>query len=313
MLNLDFAFLNLINKDKKGLASQKYFLEKLTPIFFKPRLEKLIDLRNVSLKGCNISVPLGINNFQMLNQDLQNDLLDKSFNIVNEYGIHYMAVDRKLKLLLRGLTNYRSLVFGDNFIKALANVVIADTLNKHSIKKIIIIGETERFEDFLEVITSYELPLSLQNQNPHYHEKMTYRMLYERGCAVSNSYISPDEWGEKDIIINFDQGDGQLSISSPDLYYFEFANNKVNLAPKLEEKLGLSGIEPNISSLAPILETSLWRKAGFLHLGEEQSYAKELINGKAFLTLQKTGDRWGLWDQFLDNGIWGLYNTLKTS
>ncbi|NLB88734.1 MAG: hypothetical protein GX790_05835 [Syntrophomonadaceae bacterium] len=302
MLDLDFAFLNLINKDKKGLLSRKYFLERLTPIFFLPRLERLIDLRDIEAKGCNIIVPLGESNFELLNHELKEHLIKKSFNIINSYDIQYMAVDRNLKPQLGELANNYSVVFGDNFIKALANVLITDTLSKHEIKKIVLLGETEAFEDFLEVIAGYEVPLSIQNHNPHQYEIMVHRMLYEKGCAISNSYIVPNNWEIGDMIVSFDEAKGGLIVGSPSLYYLEFSNHSVNIAPDLESSLRVSGIPPSFHSLAPILETCLLTKAGFPGLNEEQDVSNQITSGKFFLKLQEVGDHLGIWDLFLDNG-----------
>lgn len=310
MLDLDFAFLNLISNDKKGLFSRKYFLEKLTPIFFRPRLESLIDLRDIEAKGCNIIVPLGESNFQVLDHEIKEQLIKKSFNIIDGYHIQYMAVDRNLKYLLGELANNYSVVFGDNFIKALANVLINDTLSKHDIKKIILLGETEAFEDFLEVIAGYEVPLSIQNQNPHQYEIMVHRMLYEKGCAISNSYIAPKNWETGDMIISFNQDKGGLIVGSPALYYLEFSNHSVNMAPDLETSLKINGITPSFHSLAPILETCLLAKAGFSSSNEEQDETNLLTGGKFFLKLQEIGNDLGIWDLFLDNENRGLYNTL---
>lgn len=301
MLDLDFAFLNLINRDKKGLFSRKFFLERLTPVFCNPRLERLIDLRNIDAKGCNIIVPLGEKNFQALNPGLKEQLIQKSFNIINSYDIQYMAVDRNLKEHLGQLGNNYSVVFGDNFIKALANVVINDILSKHAVKKIVVLGETEDFEDFLEVIAGYEVPISIQNQNPHQYEIMAHRMLYEKGCAISNSYLAPENWETGDIIVSFNQVKEGLVIGSPELYYLDFTNHSVNMAPDLERSLKVSGIPPSFHSLAPILETCLLAKAGIFNLNEEQDKTITSNNGKFFLLLQEMGEELGVWDLFLDN------------
>ncbi len=302
MLELDFAYFSLINYEKKGLAARKSFLEMLTPIFFKPRLERLIEIRDIEAKGCNIIVPLGQGNFNALNRNLQENLVSKSLNIINDYNIHYMAVDRNLKQYLQKLAAEFSLVFGDNFIKALTNVIIAETLSQHEMQKIVVIGEIEGFEEFLEVVASYELPLSIQNYNPRDYEIMSYRMLYERGCAISNSYITPKDWEPGDMIVNLNQDEGQLTVGSPSLCYFEFTNNQINMAPRLEESLRNSGINPGIHSLAPILETCLLTKAGFSGYNEEHKEANE-TTGQSFLQLQEAGEKLGLWELFLDKGF----------
>ncbi len=302
MFALDFAYFNLIDDEKKGLVFRKPFLEILTPIFFKPRLEKLIEMREIRAKGCNIMLPLGQNNFASLTTNLQEDLVNKSLNIMQEYNIDYMAVDRKLKVLLPELVAGLPVIFGDDFIKALANVVIRETLTRHMIEKIIFIGETEGFADFLEVIATYELPLSIQSYNPHQYEIISHRMLYEKGCAISNSFINSRDWEKGDMVVNFNSDAGALSLGSPSLFYFAFNDSRVGMAPSLEESLEISGINPGMHSLAPILETWLKIKAGLLEGNAENNKAND-SNGKSFLHLQAIGEKLGIWELFLDKGV----------
>ncbi len=301
MFQLDFAYFNLINVDKRGLLSRKFWLERLTPIFFKPRLEKLIDLPDFSAKGCNITVPLGLNNFDVLNESTKGYLINKSFNIINDYDIHYMAVDRNLKNYFPDPDD--NLIFGDNFIKALAHVIIGRTLNKHQIKRIIIVGETEYFPDFLEILANFELPISMQNSIPREYEIISHRILYESGCAVSNSYLAPENWNRGDIVLAFTSDLGGLSILAPELYSLEFTNTKVNIIPELASSLLDCGLELGINSLAPIFETSIWSKKGFLDTDGEKEKSLELFDGQSFLKLQELGEKLGIWDLFLDKLI----------
>lgn len=302
MFSLDFAYFNLINDEKKGLVFRKPFLELLTPIFFKPRLEKLIDMREIRAKGCNIILPLGVNNFTSLGTNLQEKLVSKSLNIMYEYDINYMAADRNLKGILPPRTFELPIVFGDNFIKALANVIIRDIISQHAIEKLIFIGEVEGFEDFLNVIATYEIPLSIQSYNPHLYEITSHRMLYEQGCAVSNSYINPSEWEKGDMVVNFNANAGELKLASPSLFYFAFGDNQVDLAPSLEEGLRINGINPGMHNLAPIIETWLNIKAGLLGGNAEINKANN-YNDDSFLQLQALGEELGIWDLFLDKGV----------
>lgn len=301
MLELDFAYFNLIDKEKKGLIAKQFWLEILTPIFFQPRLENLIDLKDIEAKGCNIILPLGINNLQILNKPIQEKIINKSLNIMQQYNIDYMAVDRKLKPYFQGAND--NLIFGDNFIKALANVLVKDTLNKYDLKKIIIIGETSEFSSFLEVIASYELPLSMQNNNPSQYEIISHRLLYEKGYAISNSIISPNSWQKGDIILYFNSEIGGINIIIPEICYIEFTNNKVDIDAELQDTLQRYNISLGINSLAPIIETCLLNKRGFSRSNGEQIKAMKLINGREFLELQALGDNLGIWSIFLDNGI----------
>jgi hypothetical protein len=40
MLDLDFAYLNLMSKDQEGLMYRRNILDKLIPLFFSPRVKK---------------------------------------------------------------------------------------------------------------------------------------------------------------------------------------------------------------------------------------------------------------------------------
>ena len=62
MADLDFGFLNILYGDKKGLIYQKYFLDRLAPIFFPPRVARLVELRGLDSRICSIVLPLGPGN-----------------------------------------------------------------------------------------------------------------------------------------------------------------------------------------------------------------------------------------------------------
>ncbi|MDD3888915.1 MAG: hypothetical protein PHR65_03225, partial [Syntrophomonadaceae bacterium] len=245
MLELDFAFFNLINTDKRGLAYRKFFLEKLAPIFFRPRIARLIDLADVHLKGCNIVLPLGRGNFQLLEEDKQQDLFNYSIHMSSEFNLPALAVDRRLKEQLLKLSNDFPLIFGDNFIKALACAYIKKWLGVRAIKKIIIAGETEYFMNFIEHIARFGRPVSIQNYNPTHYEILAYRLLYEKGSAVSTSYFNPASWEAGDFIIMLDPDQNQMAVHAPGSFCLKLANNYAGLAPELENSLMQSGLEAN--------------------------------------------------------------------
>ncbi|NLJ71972.1 MAG: hypothetical protein GX333_03035 [Syntrophomonadaceae bacterium] len=301
MLELDFAYFNLIDNEKKGLIPKKFWLELLTPIFFRPRLESLIDLRELESKGCNILFPIAINHLDILSFNTFKNVIDKSLNIIGKYDIDYMAVDRNLKPYL--LEAPEKLVFGDNFIKALANVLIQNLLEKHPMKKIIVIGEPLDFYEFLEVIASYGLPMAIQNYNPSQYELLVHRMLYENGSAISNSYICPDDWDKGHLVLYFNKLIDGLSIIMPELAYMEFTNKRVDIKESFKNKMLANHISIGINSLAPIMETCLLSKRGFSMHNGEKGKATVPLKGKDFLHLQAIGDKLGLWGNFLDNGI----------
>lgn len=302
MDNLDFAFFNLKNTDRQGLMRRKFFLDRLAPIFFAPRVEKLIDLYDLGARGCNIMLPLGPGNLRMLEPENQEDIVHKSAAILEDYKLEGMAVDRRHKQQFLDLFSGLPMIFGDNFIKALASVLVRETLSRREIKKLIIVGDTEYFPEFVYEVSSLGIPVSLQNYNPCPYEVMAYRLLYEKGQAVSTSYITPQNWERSDLVLMFDPDGQQMAISSPQAFCIKLSNDAIGLARELEGRLKKNGIDWALHNLAPIMEISLLSKAGIWEPDAEQNNAKG-DEGRRFLLLQKLGYDLGLWDLFLDKAI----------
>ncbi|MDD2620412.1 MAG: hypothetical protein PHC92_07065 [Syntrophomonadaceae bacterium] len=302
MFDLDFAFYNLKNTDRRGIFCQKFILDRLAPVFFGPRVERLIDLQDLGSRGCNITLPLGPGNLKMLEPQNRENIVNKSKAILEEYNLPAMAVDRRHKKQFSELFNQLPLVFGDNFIKALASVMIRETLSRRNINKLVVVGDTEYFADFICEISNLGIPVSLQSHNPCRQEVMAYRLLYEKGHAVSTSYIKPQHWQRGDLILMFDPDQQQLAITYPQAFYIKLSNEVCNLALELENRLQKNGIDYLLHNLAPILEISLLSKAGIWGSDAEQNNARE-GEGQRFLVLQKIGYELGLWDLFLDKAI----------
>lgn len=303
MLDLDFAFFNFIDTEKRGLAYRKFVLDRLAPIFFRPRIARLINLADINVKGCNIVIPLGPNNFQILEKEKQKSVFEKSTDLINEYNLPVLAVDRRLKQQFLKLSNSFPLIFGDNFIKALASVLIRQMLTAKDIKKLVIAGETDKFTDFIERIAEYGVPVSIQSYNPARYELLTYRLLYEKGNAVSNSYFNPENWDKDDLVVMFDPDRRQMGLKTPRSFCIKLGNNCSRLAPELENSLRSNGLEANTYNLAPIMETCLMSEAGILEVCAEQNMPVDINEGKAFIYLEEAGERLGIWDFFLDKPI----------
>lgn len=305
MLDLDFAFFKLNNDEKRGLFYRKYFLNRLAPVFFTPRVEKLIQLNELNFTGCQISIPLGCGNLGFIEPEKQKTLLKRSTEIVQSYQLPRMAVDRRLKKQLLELSIGFPLVFGDNFIKALAAAITARILSRRQIKRIIMVGEVEHYAEFISGISRCGVPLSIQTMFPAQYEVMTYRLLYEQGYAVSTSLLNPYSWEAGDLVFVFDPQGDELAVAFPQICCFRLTNDVSGLAPELEAKLNRNGMESRLYNLAPIMETCMLGEAGILSPGGEQIRANEADGGEGniFLTLQQVGDELGLWDLFLDKGI----------
>lgn len=299
MPDLDFAFFNLRKQDRRGLIYRKSILDRLAPLFFPPRIEKIIHLDGLNARGCNISLPLGPGNLQALNAEKQGNISQRSAAILKDYNLAAMAVDRLHKEQLRLLFPSFPLVSGDNFIKALASIFIREQLSRRAIKKIILIGETEYFPEFVAEIASLGIPLSLQSAHPSRHEILAYQLLYEKGQAVSSSYLKPDRWQKGELVLMFDPDRQQMAINSPRAFCIRFSNQSQGFSSEIESHLVRNGIDPALHNLAPILEISLLAKAGVLAQNAEKNNTRN-DGGREYLLLQELGEQAGIWEHFLD-------------
>ena len=299
MLDLDFAFFNLINRDKQGLFYQKGVLDRLTPIFFSPRVKNLIELPDLNCQGCNIVLPLGQANMQVLESSKQHLLFQRSYEVARDFQLQAMAVDRRLKDLLMEPEEGFSLVFGDNFIKALAYAIIKRSLSSRDISKLILVGEISGLAEFVEAVSDLNVPVSIQNPYPSRYEIMTYRLMYEKGNAVSNSQINPHKWERGNLVIIFDSRYNNLSIAIPDVMLLKLTDESQGLAKELELELSSKEVSPLLCNLAPIMETCLLAQEGFLTRCSEQSMLiKE--DRLSFRRLEELGNKADIWHLFLD-------------
>lgn len=298
MLKLDFSFFSLNEEDKRGLVYQKFWLDRLTPRFFSPRLEKLLYLPLLDKKGCSLRLGLGRQNFKDLSPLKKQETIAKAVNIISQYKLDILGVDRRFKDDMQILSNNFNLTFGDNFIKALALVMTERFLSDKEIDRLVLIGRLEGWSELLEEFLKYGFPLSLQSFCPKEDEVMAYKFFYEKGYTVSASYINPDKWQKGDLILFFDCRAGEFKFNSYGVYKLEYNNYSSALDPEVKQILAGSGIDYNMYSLAPVLEVSLLKEAGIWG-SDEENY----LMGKDFLKIKKLGEMTGLWDMFLDKHI----------
>jgi len=301
----DFAILHMLNRNRRGLTARKYFLDRLTPIFFSPRVEHLIHFGDLGFRGCNVFFPLGPENWQQMESDQRGYMWKKSENIIQGFAVASMAADRRLKRALQIGEAKFPLLFGDNFIKALAAVMVKHTLEKRAINKLIMVGEMAELIPLLDYLGGYGLPVSVQNQHPTRDEAIAWRLLYEKGWAVSHSYISPEKWNRGDLIILFQSGYKRLAMASPGTFWLELTDEGHNLAPSLENSLARVGMDNSLPILAPILESILYTKAGISGSNVEikgfnsvPNSVPEIRDGEDLEILIEAGERLGLWEPF---------------
>ncbi|PKM77548.1 MAG: hypothetical protein CVU90_06785 [Firmicutes bacterium HGW-Firmicutes-15] len=293
MLELDFAFFNMRDSNRQGLANRKSFLDRLAPVLFSPRVKQLIHFGKLGFKGCNVLLPLGEGNWSILNPHSRGRMIEKTEAILNNYELPRMGVDRRLKSLFLTQEYSLPIVFGDHFISALAAILVEKTMALQDIKKLILVGDIPDMCPLLNNVSRYHIPISVQNYHPVRNEIMVHRLLYEKGLAVSNSYVNPHNWGRGDLIVSFEPGSRSLAIASPEVFGIRLDDDSSGLAPELEQVLAEAGLNPKINTLAPILETCLLAQAGYLNPNGEDIH-QALIDA---------GDGIGIWEPFLDNGL----------
>ena len=312
----------MLSRNRRGLTAKKTFLDRLAPVLFSPRVEHLIHFGDLGFKGCNVFLPLGPENWQQLESAQRGCMWKKSEGIMQDFAVTSLAADHRLRFALQPGEAQFPLWFGDHFVKALAAVMVKYILEKRDVKRLILVGDMAALLPLLDHLGSCGLPIAVQNQHPSGDEAIAWRLLYERGWAISNSYICPEKWQKGDLIVLFQPGFQRLAVTSPEVFWLELTDEGRHLAPSLENALERAGMEAGLSILAPILESILYTKAGISYGNVELQnlhFAPVIKTGADLTVLIEAGEKLGLWEPFrqgygggfLDNAIWGHYNTIK--
>ena len=304
MLKLDFAIMNLIEEKSSGVIRQKAILDRLTPYLLTPRIETLIDFSDIGSKGCKITMPIHEDHWQNLAVEAKIKLMEKLKILIDEFELKTLSIDRSLKnYFTQEDSMAQSFLFGDFFIKALAQVSIEKKISEYPLKKLIIIGDVVNFEGFLESISKYQLAMSLQNLKPIKYEKLCYKMLYEKGIALSNSFLSPYNWQKSDLVIILQDGYEKYFLHLNPKYLIKLNNQSRGHAKELESELEGRGINSTLGNLAPMIESSILAGENILNIRDEKSvedYIKKTHTEEITNNIQKIGQELGLWEIFLD-------------
>jgi len=299
VLELDFAFLNMMNNNRQGLAARKFFLDRLAPVFFSPRVERLIQFNELGVKGCNVFLPLGQANWNQLEDDKRAVMLARSEGILNDYALPKMAADRRIKKALEITEPMFPVIYGDNFIKILAAELVRQSMENRCIDKLVLVGNMIELIPLLEHLSRYPVPISVQTTHPVRYEYTAHKLLYEKGLAISNSYISPEAWKKGDLIVFFEAGYRRMAMASPRAFYIELSNESRGLAPGLENALTMAGMDGSLQTLAPILESCLYTKAGIPQpVAEKENLDFQQNCREEFEMLLETGEDMGMWETF---------------
>ncbi len=301
MLELDFAFFNMRDINRQGLANRKPFLDRLAPLLFLPRVERLIYFGRLGLKGCNLTMPLGEGNWYILNQDNRGRMLAKTNAILNDYALPRMGVDRRLRKVFDNEPHQISLLFGDRFISILAAVLINEAISRHDIRKLVLVGDIPYLSALINTISTHQLPISIQNYYPKKYEIMVHRLLYEEGLAISNSYLNPSNWNKGDLVLSVEAVQGTISMASPQTFLIRLDDDCTGVAPELEEVLRQTGMNPQMYNLAPILESCLLSQAGKPDYNGEIKYLdRDFMSAELHQEMIEAGNHLGMWEPFLD-------------
>lgn len=298
MSELEFAFFNLMESDKRGLVYQKYLLDRLAPFFFAPRVTRVIDLSVINARGYHVVMPLGEGNLNRMEPERQVQMLSKSIEVTRDFNLPALAVDRRLKSRFVVSEVGLKVVFGDHFIKALAAAYIKHSLSRHDIKRIVIATDHEDLVDFMEYASRFDLPVSIQSFQPARYEPVAYQMMYDNGRIVSTSMFNPQSWSKGDLVVVFDPQDRFVAISPRDVFCLQLGNKSCNLAPSLEHDLQCHGVEARLHNLAPIMELYLERYSKKPPAEVLEPHGAN--TGQDFVPLDKAANSLGLWELFLD-------------
>lgn len=298
MVELDFGFLSLLHDDRTGLIYQKFFLERLAPIFFPLRVARLVELPEFDSRVCSMVLPLGPGNIQHLDREKRKRLLEHHDVLMSDFRLGVLAVDRRLKEDFLSLDCKYPLVFGDFFIEVLALVQIRRIVSNYRVKKIIIVGASAHFSMLLEALSQFGVPVSIQSSRPDRYEVLAYRLLYEKGCAVSTSLFNPTEWEKGDLVVALASG---CDFRSYPCLCLHLGDDQYGLAPELDRRLKLSGWEGRLHHLAPLLESTMLAKAGYFESNEEPIKFNDHMLDLPYL--EGLGSQMGLWDRFLDKAL----------
>lgn len=301
MLELDFAFFNMRNNNRQGLANRKPILDRLAPLLFSPRLERLIYFGRLGLKGCNLNLPLGEGNWGILNQDNRGLMLARTSAILRDHDLPQMGVDRRLKSVFTAEKHQLSLIFGDGFISVLAAILIDQAVSRHHIGKLILVGDIPHLGELIRRVAAHQIPISLQNIYPKRNEMMVHRLLYEEGLAVSNSGIYPQGWNKGDLVLSAEPRQARLMFTAPQVFHIRLDDECSGAAPELEQVLQEAGLEPQMYNLAPILESCLYASAGKSgQPGENNHLVPGVMSADLYREMMDAGTHMGMWEPFLD-------------
>lgn len=259
--------------------------------------KKYIELPEIGLASPHLQIPLGTGNWTGLSEQNRDALLSRARSLVtNGNSKAVLALSRMLEPIPAAGPHD---ITGDNFVGALALVLVKDHYRHREPQRTVVAGDSPLALVLAALLTEqFHRPVILQSCAPSRHDQHLYHLLYSAGLPVSLGRFDPTAWEKGDIILVLEEnyvlpavkyGTGTRILLTP---------RSRGHAPALEQALLIQDVAPCLGNLAPLLE---------LHLGDGVHPRPEQT--AVMLDFEEKGK--GLWDYFLDNNRGRSYNTLK--
>lgn len=288
------ALVNIIESERRAIRFGSGVLNRVAPLFFRPRLQTVIKMDRIGLGGFRVVIPLTSTGWSQVNDETRQKLFRQSLGVCSNNNLPLIAVNRGLS---EDLDLNHKLHTGDYLITTLALLKTELIAERMITRRVVIAGADLPFFQLARLMQErYQIPVTLQSMKPAELEAEASRMLYRDGIPLTIAPFNPQSWAQKDIIIFFHEYYAYWG----ELYGLgakvNLCNNSTGHAPLLEEELKNSGINPTLENLAPLLETHI--------LGSEEGVLSEMIE-----CVEDKGKE--VFFYFLDKDFVGPYNTLK--
>lgn len=254
---LDFAFLDILTGDKRGLLSRKFFLDTVAPLFYRPRVKKIVNLNPLAINGYQVLMPLGKGNWSALNGDTRGRLWRESGQLAEEFGLPVLAVNRALRFDPVQQAISVPVTWGNYFILALALVLAEEVINHYGADKLFLVGDFPGLPGLISLLGDKGVPIVVQSFHPGRYEHIAHHMLYDQGVAMSVGYFHPGSWSPGDAVLLFDASYHRFILGKKGSLLIGLTDDSRNHAPELEQSLARQKVDGSLKNLAPILEAHL--------------------------------------------------------
>ncbi len=337
---MEFAFLDILPRDRRGLCTWAPARDRLAGILFRPNAKRSVVLRRLDLDTRRILLPLSSRQWQTLSQTTRLRLYASVERAAGSLRSRVLAVNRSLRLPEVAATPGDSKVLpvrGDTFIPALALAVAENEFGESGREKLWLVGDFPGMVPLISLTARLGIPVAVQTAHPSRLEPIAHRLMYEEGVAVSLGSFNPASWGKRDVVMIFEPAylpfarDAAREWNIP---VIDLTDDSTSLAPRLESELQEQGIDPSLKTTAPLLEAWLWTRNGDASgipafasrplpgetsaapFGDSHSGTANLLAAarKAACEISRfkeKGHQAGLWRFFLDKAYRALYNTFQ--